>query len=184
MRFKIDWASLIVGSKFTVFALFYFVFEGNFPSTSPRGAYIWRGELTEGFLRYGFGGLMFGGVYTWRGLFSEFYGVLERVQALYTTYPFSMQPSLNLPTTRLNKCSLRSWRYCVAARLKFWWRSCVPKKGVGTRRLKSLTASPLMTAPPSNLTRLYYNGSAAKSHSTSTQYRQLRRLQQMSRPLF
>ena len=37
LRFKIDWASLIVGSKFTVFALFYFVFEGNFPSTSPRG---------------------------------------------------------------------------------------------------------------------------------------------------
>ena len=26
--FKIDWASLIVASKFTVFALFYFVFEG------------------------------------------------------------------------------------------------------------------------------------------------------------
>ena len=46
MRFKIDWASLIVGSKFTVFALFYFVFEGNFPSTSP-------GE--------GAGGLIFGG---------------------------------------------------------------------------------------------------------------------------
>ena len=36
-RFKFDWASLIVGSKFTIFALFYFVFEGNFPSTSPRG---------------------------------------------------------------------------------------------------------------------------------------------------
>ena len=36
-RFKIDCASLIVRSKFTVFALFYFVFEGNFPSTSPRG---------------------------------------------------------------------------------------------------------------------------------------------------
>ena len=33
-----------------------------------------------------------------------------------------------------------------------------------------------MTAPPSNLTRLYYNGSAAKSHSTTTQYHQLRRL--------
>ena len=30
LRFKIDWASLIVGSKFTVFALFYFVSEGNF----------------------------------------------------------------------------------------------------------------------------------------------------------
>ena len=35
MRFKIDGASLIVGSKFTIFALFYFVFEGKFPSTSP-----------------------------------------------------------------------------------------------------------------------------------------------------
>ena len=78
MRFKIDWASLIVGSEFTVFALFYFVFEGNFPSTSPRGAYIWRGDLTEGFLRYRFGGLIFGGAYTWRGLFSEFYGITEK----------------------------------------------------------------------------------------------------------
>ena len=37
LRFEIDWAGLIVGSKFTVFTLFYIVFEGNFPSTSPRG---------------------------------------------------------------------------------------------------------------------------------------------------
>ena len=57
LRFKVDWASLIVGSKFTVFALFYLLFEGNFASTSPRGAYIGRGDLTEGFLRYRFGGL-------------------------------------------------------------------------------------------------------------------------------
>ena len=63
LRFTPDWVSLIVGSKFTVFALFYFVFEGNFPSTSPRGAYIWRGDLTEGFLRYRFGGLIHGGAY-------------------------------------------------------------------------------------------------------------------------
>ena len=40
LRFKIDRASLMVGSKCTVFALFDFVFEDNFPSTSPRGAYI------------------------------------------------------------------------------------------------------------------------------------------------
>ena len=45
LRFKIDWASLIVGSKFIVFALFYFVPEGNFPSTNPWGAYVWRGYL-------------------------------------------------------------------------------------------------------------------------------------------
>ena len=37
LRFKINWASLIVRSKFTVFALFYFVFEGIFLSTSPGG---------------------------------------------------------------------------------------------------------------------------------------------------
>ena len=63
LRFKIDWARLIVESKFTIIALFYFVFEGNFPSTSPRGAYIWRGDLTEGFIRYEFGGLIHGGAY-------------------------------------------------------------------------------------------------------------------------
>ena len=74
MHFKIDWASLKVGGKFTIFALFYFVPEENFPSTSPQGAYIWRGDLTEGFLRYSFGGLIFGGAYTWRGLFEEFCG--------------------------------------------------------------------------------------------------------------
>ena len=36
LRFKIDWASLIVGRKFNVFALFYFPFSGQFPSTSRR----------------------------------------------------------------------------------------------------------------------------------------------------
>ena len=71
LRFKIDWASLIVGSKFTVFVLFYFIFEGNFPSKRPREA----------------GGLIFWGLIqrrvscvtglqgSWRGLFSEFYGI-------------------------------------------------------------------------------------------------------------
>ena len=63
LHFKINWASLIVGSKCTVLALFYSAFEGNFPRTSPRGAYIWRGDLMEGFLRYRFGGLTFGGAY-------------------------------------------------------------------------------------------------------------------------
>ena len=48
MRFKIYWASLIVGSKFAVFALFYFVFEGNFLSTSSWRAF-WRGDLMEFF---------------------------------------------------------------------------------------------------------------------------------------
>ena len=34
-------------SKFTIFALFYFVFEGKFPNTSPQGAYIRRGLFWE-----------------------------------------------------------------------------------------------------------------------------------------
>ena len=75
MHFEIDWASLINGSKFTVFSLFYFVFEDNFQVQAPRGAYICRGDLMEGFWHYEFGGLIFGGAYTWRSLFSEFYGI-------------------------------------------------------------------------------------------------------------
>ena len=79
MRLQIDWASLIVQSKFPIFALSYFVFESNFSSTSPLGAYIWRGDLKDGFLRHRFGGLIFGGAYTWRGLFSECYGVPTKI---------------------------------------------------------------------------------------------------------
>ena len=71
-----NWASLMVGRKFTIFALFYFVFEDNLQLQAPGGgggAYIWRGNLTEGFLHYEFGELIFGGAHTWRGLF---FGIL------------------------------------------------------------------------------------------------------------
>ena len=44
--FKVDWASLIVGSKFTIFALFYFVLE-VLQVQAP-------------------GGLIFGGAIQWR----------------------------------------------------------------------------------------------------------------------
>ena len=75
MCFKIDLAGLIVGSKFTIFALFYFVFDGNFQFKPSGGLYL-EGQFNRGFLRYRLGGLIFGGAYTWRGLFSEFYGTL------------------------------------------------------------------------------------------------------------
>ena len=80
LRLKIDWATLIVGRKFTVFGLFYFVFEGNFQLEALRGAYIWRGDLTEGFLRY-----EFGGAYIWRGLYME--GVYFRNFTVFTNDP-------------------------------------------------------------------------------------------------
>ena len=63
LRFKIDWASLIVGGKFTVFALFYFVFEGNFPSTSSLGLIFGGAIYNEGFFA-----LRVSGAYIWRGL--------------------------------------------------------------------------------------------------------------------
>ena len=51
---RLGW--LIVGRKFTVFALVYFVSENNYQVQAPQGAYIRIGDVTEGFLRYGFGG--------------------------------------------------------------------------------------------------------------------------------
>ena len=104
MRLQIDWASLIVRSKFTVFALFYFVFEGNFPSTSPRGTYIWRGDLTEGFCVTGLGGggLIFGGTYTWRGLFSEFYGSVLIEQGILVL-PHSRSPTVDVRISFANR---------------------------------------------------------------------------------
>ena len=37
LRFKIDWASLVVERKFTFFTLSYFVFEDNFQVQAPGG---------------------------------------------------------------------------------------------------------------------------------------------------
>ena len=52
LRFKIDWASLIVGRKLiTIFALFYFVFEGNFQVPAP-GKSLYLEGLIFGILRY------------------------------------------------------------------------------------------------------------------------------------
>ena len=48
LRFKIDWASPIVGRKFTVLALFYFAFEGNFQVQAP-GGFIFGGAYFRNF---------------------------------------------------------------------------------------------------------------------------------------
>ena len=63
LHFKIDWASL---KPFLLCFTLYL---------RAMGAYIWRGDLTEGFFALPDWGLIFGGAYTWRGLFSEFYGI-------------------------------------------------------------------------------------------------------------
>ena len=76
LRFKIDCASLIVERK--IFALYYFVFEGNCQVQAPGGAYIWRGELTESFLRNEFWGLRRRGLYTEGLIFGILRYVCER----------------------------------------------------------------------------------------------------------
>ena len=80
LRFKIDWASFVVSRKFTVFALLYFVFEGNSKNKPLRSLYL-EGPFNGGFLRYEFAALILVGDYTWRGLFSEFYGILIVIQS-------------------------------------------------------------------------------------------------------
>ena len=82
LRFKIDWAGLILGRKFSVFLCFTLYLRAiskykPLGGAEGGGAYIWRGILTEGFLRYESGGLICRGAYTWRGLFSEFYCVFS-----------------------------------------------------------------------------------------------------------
>ena len=71
--------------------LFYFVFEGNFQAP---GAYIRRGDLTKGFLRY-----EFGGAYCWFSHYVTkpqttklsfllrfyFHGVLEQLKTNFQT---------------------------------------------------------------------------------------------------
>ena len=72
LHFEIDWDSLIVASKFTVFALFYFLFEGNFPNTSPRGGIFLEGRFNGGFFA-----LRFWGAYIWSGFYME--GLIFRI---------------------------------------------------------------------------------------------------------
>ena len=68
MCFKIDWASLIVGSKFTVFALY---LRAIFQVQAPGGLYV------EGRFNGGFFALPVWGAYIWRGLYME--GLIFRI---------------------------------------------------------------------------------------------------------
>ena len=64
----------MVGNKFTVFALFHFVFEGNFPSTSPPGGLYLERRFNGGFFV-----LPLWGAHIWRGSYMEglIFGILQ-----------------------------------------------------------------------------------------------------------
>ena len=68
-RFKIDLASLIVGSKFTVFVCFTLYLRA-ISKYKPRGVCTLDGRFNGGFFA-----LRVLGAYIWRGLFSEFFGI-------------------------------------------------------------------------------------------------------------
>ena len=53
----------LVVNKIYHFCFVLLCIRGQIPSRSPRGAYIRRGDLTEDFLCYDFGGLIHGGAY-------------------------------------------------------------------------------------------------------------------------
>ena len=76
LRFKIDWASLIVGRKFTVFALFTLYLRAISkykPLGGGRGGSLY---LEERFNR-GFFALRVWGAYIWTGLYLE--GLIFRI---------------------------------------------------------------------------------------------------------
>ena len=63
-------------SKFSIFALFYFVFEGKFQVQAPPG-----GLYSEGRFNGGFFALRFWGAYIWRVLYMEglIFGILRYI---------------------------------------------------------------------------------------------------------
>ena len=64
LGFKIDWASLLWEGNFYHFCFVLFCIREQIPCTSVLGeGYIRKGDLTEGFLRYDFKGLIFGRAY-------------------------------------------------------------------------------------------------------------------------
>ena len=78
MRFKIDCASLVVRRKFTVFALLYYVFEGNFQVHPPGGGLYLEGRFNGGCFAF-----RVWGAYIWRGLYMEglIFGILRYLQS-------------------------------------------------------------------------------------------------------
>ena len=73
LRFKIDWASLILGRKFTVFLCFTLYLRAISKYKPPGGLYL------EGRFNGGFFALPVWGAYIWRGLYMDrlIFGILR-----------------------------------------------------------------------------------------------------------
>ena len=72
LSLKTDCATLIVGRKFTVFCMLCFtLYLRAISKYKPPGSFYLEGRINGGFFA-----LRVWGAYTWRGLFSEFYGII------------------------------------------------------------------------------------------------------------
>ena len=109
------------------FLLCFIVFEDNFPSTSPRGAYIWRGDLKTGFFCVtGLGGLYLEGL---------IFGILRYVfkQSLlrgsrkYPYHPYGSCRITPLPPTPLWIVQNRPPNFTPrlpSGAMRFWGKNC------------------------------------------------------------
>ena len=117
MRFKIDWASLIVGSKFTIFLCFLCIW-GQFSSEyKPRGSLY-----LEGWFNGGFFASQDWGAYIWRGLYMEglIFGILRYLKTkLHLTTPLQNSEEFvkNQALINLSRQVLWDWskfaRWCT-----------------------------------------------------------------------
>ena len=73
LRFKIDWAGLYWQGNLPFLLCFTLYSRANSKYKPPGGLY------SEGRFNGGFFALRFWGAYTWRGLFSQFYGMLSLI---------------------------------------------------------------------------------------------------------
>ena len=74
----------------------------QFSKCKPPGALYLEGRFNGRFLRHRFGGLIFGGTYTWRGLFSEFYGSVLIEQGILVL-PHSRTPTVDVRISFANR---------------------------------------------------------------------------------
>ena len=72
-RGKFEIGLVCCGKEIYHFCFLLLCIRGQISSASPPGGLYSEGRFNGGFLRGG--GLIFGGAYSWRGLFWEFYGI-------------------------------------------------------------------------------------------------------------
>ena len=92
--------------------------------------------------------------------------IIVSLTSVHFVHLYNETPPYDHPVITTND-SLRSWRFCVGARLKFWRRSRVPKKGSRDEAVEISRGFPardgsdyITTAPLPNLTRLLHNNAS------------------------